>query len=180
MCSLIFDGSAPFESYTLRKTDISAKIWHVHVVIKWRGKTLYLKEQLKRALHRQKRQRLHLLHLAKPYHATAQAKPCLSLVCKRSWKSFKLVDLLHFCQAFLHKHTDPNAIIPWDVLMLLSDISWRLNTYPGRMRVSTADTSSFSKAINDYAADGSNSCLVGRDGIAKLELTCHNGNRVGM
>lgn len=59
--------------------------------------------------------------------------------------SFKLVDLLHFCQAFLHKHIDPNTIIPWEVLMLLSGTSWGLSTYPGRMLVSTAGTSSFSK-----------------------------------
>lgn len=64
--------------------------------------------------------------------------------------------------------------------MLLSGISWRLNTYLGRMLVSTAGTSSFSKAINDYVADGSHSCSVGRDGITKLQLTCHNGNRVGI
>lgn len=139
-----------------------------------------LEKQPERAIHRRKHQGLHLLLLAKPAHVTAQAKPCLSLAWKRFWKFFKLVDLLHFCQAFLHKHTEPNAIIPWDVLMLLSDISWRLNTYPGRMLVSTAGTSSSSKAINVCAADGSHSCSLGRDGITKLELTCHNGSRVGI
>jgi len=85
MCSLIFDGQAQFKSYVLRKIDISVKIWYVHVVVKWRGKKrLYLKEKLEREIHSRKCEWLHLLHLAKPCPAPAQAKPCLSLVWKRS------------------------------------------------------------------------------------------------
>lgn len=106
----------------------------MRVVGEEKKETLYLKEQLERAIHKRKCQWLHHLHLATPYPVPIQAKPCLSSAWKRSWKSFKLVDspLL----PGLPEHTEPNAI--------------PIETHSSCCQVSpsTSGTSSCSRAIN--------------------------------